>query len=165
MLHGVECLTDVSVCVFPRRGFPALIEQNPRLAVGLAQLNARQIVKTQDHLTNVGCRSAEARVGHLLLNLCLRLNSRGSISNDEEFEIPLTQYDIADALGFTSVYVSQTLKHLRERGFLVFKNGRLRIFSLSGLSKIADLDEVLVAYLPFAPKLIVMVDLGQRPAE
>ena len=143
MLHGADCITDVAVCVFPRQPFTALMEENPSLAARLMWLTARDVAVAHDHLTNVGARTARGRIGHLLLELSLRLRPQGIDVGEQEIEIPLTQHHIADALGLTSVYVSQTLKQLREQELLLFRHGRLRILDLEGLAKLADLDDLL----------------------
>ncbi len=148
MLYGVECLTDVAVCVFPRREFPKLIKDHPDLAIRLAQLNIQATVLAYDHLTNIGSRSARARVAHLLLDLCLRLRGGQLSEDDNEIDIPLTQHHIADALGLTSVYVSQTLKQLREQNLLLFKNGRLQILDPDGLANIAEVAGLNLIELP-----------------
>ena len=54
-------------------------------------------------------------------------------------------HDLADALGLSSVYVSQTLKQLREQRVLIFRNGRLQILSPVALAELADFDSSLVA--------------------
>lgn len=141
MLHGANCLTDVSVCVFPRQPFPSLLEKEPSLAARLAWLNSRDTAIAHNHLTNIGARSARSRIAHLLLELSARLRRGGHISNGNDVEIPLTQSHIADALGLTSVYVSQILKQLREQQLLKFKNGRLQIFDPDGLAKIVDFED------------------------
>lgn len=141
MLHGAQCLTDVAVCVFPRRQFPALIEENPKLAIRLLRLMSREVVFGNDRLTNVGSRSARSRIAHFLLDLCFCLRDRGLVSSNQIIEMPLTQSHIAEALGFSSVYVSQTLKQLRRQGLLMFKNGRLQILDLERLTETAELDD------------------------
>ena len=148
MLYGVECLTDVAVCVFPRREFPTLIKDHPDLAIRLAQLNIQATVLAYDHLTNIGSRSARARVAHLLLDLCFRLRGGQLSEDDNEIDIPLTQHHIADALGLTSVYVSQTLKQLREQNLLLFKNGRLQILDPDVLANIAEVVSMKLIEMP-----------------
>ena len=138
MLHGAECITDVAVCVFPRRPFPSLIEKHPDLAVRLVWLKARDTVVAHDNLTNIGSRQARARVAHLLLELYLRLNGGQLKSSNQEIEIPLTQIHLADALGLTSVYINITLRQLRERGLLSFKRRRLEILDPVGLAELAE---------------------------
>lgn len=145
MLHGAECLTDVSVCVFSRARFPDFVEKHPRLGSRLTHLAARDTIIAHDHLTNMGCRSVQARIAHLLLSLYYRLNvsETGDVVN--EVVIPLTQNHIADALGITSVYVSQVLKQLRENNLLIFKGGKLQVLDPDGLAHIADFDHLLLA--------------------
>lgn len=142
MSYTAECLTDVAVCVFPRRPFPELVATNPGLAVRLAWLNLRDLMVARNNLTNVGARPADARIAHLLAGLCVRLRRRQLTPCSRDIEIPLTQNHIADALGLSNVYVSQTLKQLREQGVLDFKNRRLRILDLDGLVELAELDDL-----------------------
>lgn len=143
MLHGAECLTDVSVCVFPRRQFISLIQKHPSLAIRLADMNAHRAIIAHDHLTNVGLRTARTRIVHLLRELCSRMGHHQKISSGQTIEIPLSQRHIGDALGLTNVHVSQTLSGLREKGLLRFKKGRLEIFDPDRLFKAADQDELL----------------------
>lgn len=144
MSYGAACLTDVSVCVFPRRDFPQLLESYPAIGVRLAWLNSHSTINAYENLTNVGCRPAEARIAHLLLSLYVRINRPEQAARQNDVEIPLTQSHIADALGLTNVYVSQILKQLRERNLLIFRNGRLKILDPDGLANIADFDQLLV---------------------
>ena len=145
MLHGAECITDVAVCVFRRRPFPALIERHRGLAVRLAQMSAQDAIYAHDNLTNIGARQARARVAYLLRELYLRLNGGEIETANQEVEIPLTQTHLADALGLTSVYVSVTLRQLREEGLLSFRKRRLRILDPVGLAAVADYDGEIVA--------------------
>lgn len=145
MLHGAECITDVAVCIFPRRPFPALIERQRGLAVRLARLQSQDAVLAHDNLTNLGSRQAHARVAHLLLGLYMRLNGGRLKTTNQEVEIPLTQTHLADALGLTSVYVNVTLRQLREEGLLSFKKRRLQILDPVGLAAVADYDDEIAA--------------------
>lgn len=136
--HSAECLTDVSVCVFPRQRFHALIERHPVLATRLSGLVAQDLALAQGSLANIGSRPAQARIAHLLLDLCARLRESRLVHDGQAIEIPLTQSHIADALGCTNAYVSQMLKQLRKRCLLNFENGRLQILDPNGLAELAD---------------------------
>ena len=142
MLHGAQCLTDVAVCVFPRQRFVDLLAKHPGLTARLATLQAEELVRAHDHLTNVACRPARSRLANLLLELCSRLRRRHPKLKPLDVKIPLTQNNIADALGLTGVYVNIILRQLREEGLLVFKGGRLQIPDPARLAKIADYSDV-----------------------
>lgn len=44
--------------------------------------------------------------------------TRIGMAKDEGFDLPLTQEQLADALGLTSVHVNRTLQRLRSEGIL-----------------------------------------------
>jgi CRP-like cAMP-binding protein len=66
-------------------------------------------------VTNVGRRTARARVAHLLCEFGLRLKAAG-LASDAAFELPLTQDQLADAVGLTPVHVNRTLRSLAADG-------------------------------------------------
>ncbi|MEO4001508.1 Crp/Fnr family transcriptional regulator [Mesorhizobium sp. CAU 1732] len=92
-----------------------------------------------ERLTSLGRRSALARTAHLLLEL----GARQSLSNGriEDFECPLTQYDLADALGLTPIHVNRMLRELREDSLLSFRQGEVEFLDLPGLIGLADFDD------------------------
>lgn len=139
LLHGAECLTDVALCVFPRRSFDDLAMQYPGLSLQLAKIQARALINTQDHLANVGARSALERMAHLLCTILAGLRREGASRSDDLVEIPLTQSQIGEALGLSSVYVNRTLRELREERVLVLKGGRLRVLNYARLAELAEL--------------------------
>ena len=140
MLHGAECLTDVAVCVFPRKPFHGLAKAHPSLLLQLARLTSQDLIRTQDHLTNVGSRPALARIAHFLCEILRRMNGPHASLPTQVVAIPLTQTHIADALGLTSVYVSKTLREFKEEGVLVFRRGHLTILDPSRLAELAEFE-------------------------
>lgn len=139
MLHGAECVTDVSVCVFPRKAFPDLLEKYPAVARRVVWLIAQDLMEAQDHLTNVGGRPGIERVAHFLLHIYLRMRQNHPADREDTLELPLTQELIADALGMTPVYVNRILRQLRERGVVMLRNRTLWIMDLEGLGRLAEI--------------------------
>lgn len=138
MRHEAECLTDVAVCVFPRRPFPSFLERHPPLALSLARLQAGDELSAHNHLTNIGARPARARVAHLLLELYVRVHGRHPEPGGVVVDLPINQHHIADALGLTNVHVNKALRALREEGLLLFKSRQLEILDPIRLSVIAE---------------------------
>ncbi|WP_395383943.1 Crp/Fnr family transcriptional regulator [Mesorhizobium sp. UC22_110] len=91
------------------------------------------------HLANIGRRNALERTAYLLLELTARLQRVGAVTCNG-FECPLTQYDLADALGLTPIHVNRMLRELRERKFLEFRQGYVRLLDHAGLMKLAGFD-------------------------
>ncbi|MET3580241.1 CRP-like cAMP-binding protein [Mesorhizobium robiniae] len=101
---------------------------------------ARQRALVAQHLTNIGRRSALARTAHLLLELRTRLERVGAVTRTG-YACPLTQYDLADALGLTPIHVNRMLRELRERRFLEFRQGHVRLLDRLGVTKFAEFDD------------------------
>ncbi len=93
----------------------------------------------QQHLVSVGRRSALVRVAHLLLELGERLRLIGR-ADEAGFRCPLTQADIADTLGLTSVHISRTLRQLREMRCLTFRHGFVSFDDRDRLVELAAYD-------------------------
>lgn len=114
--------------------------KSPRIASFFAETLARQRALVAQHLTNIGRRSALARTAHLLLELRTRLERVGAVTRTG-YACPLTQYDLADALGLTPIHVNRMLRELRERRFLEFRQGHVRMLDRLGVTEFAEFDD------------------------
>ena len=56
------------------------------------------------------------------------------------YTLNLTQTDLAECVGLTSIHVNRTLKELRENGLVQFRGGRVTIDNWAGLARIAEFD-------------------------
>src|SRR6185295_17702123 len=76
------------------------------------------------------------RTAHFFMELAERLHLIGH-ATETEFDCPLSQFMLADALGLTAIHVNRILRQLRERKLLTLKKGRAHIHDLSRLRKLA----------------------------
>ena len=65
---------------------------------------------------------------------------------DGSFDLPLTQGDLGEALGLTSVHVNRVLQKLRGEALLDFCNGVLRIHDHANLQAIANFDPAYLSH-------------------
>jgi CRP-like cAMP-binding protein len=136
-LHGIEALTEVQLCVLPRRQIWALFGQMPGLAFDVTWLGAREEGFVDENLTSVGRRSAVERVAALIVALYKRAEVLGLVA-DATFAFPLTQQHIADALGLSLVHTNKTLARLRRMGMFTRANGSLTLTNPRVLERIAQ---------------------------
>jgi CRP-like cAMP-binding protein len=136
-LHGIEALTDVQLCVLPRRKVWALFGQMPGLAFDVAWLGSREESITDENLTSVGRRSASERVAALIVALYKRAKMLGMVT-DESFAFPLTQQHVADALGLSLVHTNKTLARLRRMGMFTQTNGTITLTNPRVLERVAQ---------------------------
>jgi CRP-like cAMP-binding protein len=97
----------------------------------------------RERILSIGRRSALARIAHLMCELFVRLEVVG-LTEGQSFRLPITQLDLADASGLTSVHVNRMLRQLRGEGLMTFRNSLVEIHDLPALERVAEFDR---AYL------------------
>jgi DNA-binding transcriptional regulator LsrR (DeoR family) len=55
----------------------------------------------------------------------------------DEFDCPLNQYALGDALGLSTIHVNRVLRQLREQKLMTFKGNRVVIHDLAALKALA----------------------------
>jgi CRP-like cAMP-binding protein len=136
-LHGIEALTDVELCVLPRRKVWDLFGATPSLAFDVAWLGSREESIVDENLTTAGRRNAEERVAALSVALYKRVKLLGLVTEDS-FAFPLIQQHIADALGLSLVHTNKTLARLRRRGMFSQVNGTMTLTNPRVLERVAQ---------------------------
>ena len=72
----------------------------------------------REWVLNVGRRDARQRIAHLLCEFTLRTEVAGLLDGDGGCDLPMTQEQLGDATGLTSVHVNRTLKALEADGLI-----------------------------------------------
>ena len=90
-------------------------------------------------LINVGRRDARSRIAHFLCELAVRYQMMDQ-SDGANYRLPMSQEQMADALGLTSVHVNRMLMSLRTDGMVNFDRGEVRILDRNGLARTGDFD-------------------------
>lgn len=133
MEHGVRALCPARVVKIDRAIVFARMDQHSALIDRLRLAAAQEHTILGAWLLNIGQRKAPERIAHLFCELATRMRKIGLPQVDGGYEVPLTQTDLADALGLTSVHVNRVLQKLRERGFIGFRRGVLSIRNVPAL--------------------------------
>ena len=76
-LHGIEALTEVELCVLPRRDIWKLFGDMPALAFDVTWLGSREEGIVDENLTSAGRRTAAERVAALIVALYKRAKALG----------------------------------------------------------------------------------------
>jgi CRP-like cAMP-binding protein len=125
-MHGIEALTDVELCVLPRRKVWDLFREMPGLAFDITWLGSREESIVDENLTSVGRRNAAERVAALIVALYKRAKALGLVTGGS-FGFPLTQQHVADSLGLSLVHTNKTLAKLRRMGMFTQNNGTMTL--------------------------------------
>jgi CRP/FNR family transcriptional regulator len=142
-MHGIEAVTDVTLCVFARDGLWDLFRNYPSLGYDVTWLSAREEGFVDDNLLTAGRRNATERVAMLLMHLYRRLERLGLERKEADghggsVEFPINQQHIADTLGLSLVHTNKTMRKLHRLGLHEIQDGRLRLLNTKALERIAD---------------------------
>ena len=108
----------------------------PRLGAAILWAASRDEAMVVEHLVSIGRRNAIERTAHFFMELGERMLLVG-LSAETEFECPLTQYVLSDALGLSAIHVNRVLRQLRELRLLTVQHGTATIHDLPGLRKLS----------------------------
>lgn len=131
MDHTIATLSRCQVVKIPRAQILELMER-PAIARAFWWAALVDEATLREWLVNIGVRSAEQRVAHLLCELLLRLETVG-LTNGDTYELPITQAELADTTGLTSVHVNRVLQRLRQDGLITLKSRNLMIMDVERL--------------------------------
>jgi CRP-like cAMP-binding protein len=138
--HSVQMLTAGKVALIPREEIIRLTLKRPTIghAMWIDTLVDASIFR--EWVANVGRRDARTRVAHLLCEFSLRLKVAG-LGQETRYELPMTQEQLADATGLTSVHINRTLRALEKEGLIERSNPRaINIGDWRKLAEAGDFD-------------------------
>jgi CRP-like cAMP-binding protein len=147
MDHNLSSLTPCTVAFIPHDALLELTRNFPGLTAALWRDTLVDAAIFREWMTNIGRRSTLGRITHLFCELYLKLHAMG-LAENHACEMPLTQSDIADAIGVSNVHVNRVLQELRGQGLLTLQGQRLVIHDWVQLTKRAEFDP---AYLHLKP--------------
>jgi CRP-like cAMP-binding protein len=136
MDHSIGAITRLRVAMITPDEMDALTADRPRITQALWWHELVTTAIQREWTLNIGQRSAYERLSHLLVELYLRLNAVGR-AQDGRCDFPLTQNDLADATGLTSVHVNRTLQELRRDGLIELERKQLQILDLERLAEVS----------------------------
>jgi len=137
--HAVAAASPARVGRVPHEAIRQLLAKHPRLSESLMWDIAVDGAISREWLANQGRRSAYEQLAHLFCELYFRMDWAGLVQ-EQGFELPLTQIELGDACGLSSVHVNRSLQALRQDGLITFENHRLTVPNIEALVSQADFD-------------------------
>jgi CRP-like cAMP-binding protein len=135
--HNLGSMAPVRVALVPHEAMRRITEEHPHLARMLWFSTLLDAAIHREHILSVGRRSAVSRIAHLICELQVRLELVG-LSEGMRFMLPLTQADLADVSGLTSVHVNRMLRRLRDEELMIFRGGEVTILDWDRLQRVAE---------------------------
>jgi CRP-like cAMP-binding protein len=134
--HGIVALTRCKVAYIPSADLDVLTTDHNGLTKALWWATLVDEGVLREWVLNVGRRNAFQRIAHLLCEMHARMQMVGLVEKDR-LALPLTQEELADATGLTSVHTNRTLQRLRKENLIEIGGGMLTVLDVDALREAA----------------------------
>ena len=115
--HGIQTLTKCEMARIPIEAIRQLTNAQPKIKDALWYDTLVDGSIHREWVANVGRRSGKTRVAHLLCEFALKLEAINP-GDQLDYELPMTQDQLADATGMTAVHVNRVLQALVNEGLI-----------------------------------------------
>jgi CRP/FNR family transcriptional regulator len=139
---SAECVTDVTLCCFPRKRFEAFLNSHPELQHELLLQAMEQLDQARQWILALGQKSAEEKVATFILWLWQQQCRQAVIADTDDdlvINCPFTRGEIAEFLGMTLETASRQITRLRTKCVIRLPGVRwIEITDLQALRKLAE---------------------------
>lgn len=139
MDHSVSTLTPCRIAAIAHSALARAFEEHPRIGLAVWKETLVDASIYRQWVANLGARDAYARTAHLACEIFVRLTAIGS-ARGNCIDWPITQAELADALGMSQVHVNRTLRELRKEGIVAIDRQQLTVLNWDRLQAAADFD-------------------------
>jgi CRP-like cAMP-binding protein len=153
---ALQAISATVILKLPHRDLRRIARAYPAVAEAFWRDCAVDASVLSQWVVNVGRRCAQSRMAHLICEMAVRMESAG-LGTRSEFRFDVSQMQLGDVLGLTSVHVNRTFKLLRNAGLIATENRSIRIRDWEGLAAIGDFDET---YLQVGTRARAMRELA-----
>lgn len=144
--HSVQMLTRGHLAVIPRADIQKIVRSSAAIGHAILLTILVEASIFREWILNVGRRDAKSRLAHILCELAVRLDALG-LAEDMGYHLPMTQAELADALGLTPVHLNRVIRSLETDGLI---NRSKREISFPDWERMRDMADFNDRYLHLA---------------
>jgi CRP-like cAMP-binding protein len=136
---GLEAMTTTTVLHIPHSELRQLATDHPAIALAFWRDTTADASVLAKWVGNLGRRDAASRLAHFFCEIGMRMEQAG-LGTRTDFGLPMTQTQIGDAMGLTSVHVNRTLQALRADRVLRTDRRTIHVEDWARLVQLAEFD-------------------------
>jgi CRP-like cAMP-binding protein len=140
MDHSLATMTQAAVAFIPHQAMRDLTYRFPRVAATLWRDTLVDAGIFREWMMSMGRRSAYDHLAHLFCELYLKQEAVG-LAGKHRCPLPMTQIDLADALGISNVHTNRVLQEMRGKGLVTLQGNTLVIHAWDELIRASEFDE------------------------
>jgi CRP-like cAMP-binding protein len=139
MDHSLGTLVPSKLAFIQHDDLRSLMRSYPRLGDLFWRDTLIDAAVFRQWMVGLGRRSALSRIAHLLCELLVRLRAV-ALAEDHAFALPVTQAELADALGISTVHVNRVLQDLRGDNLITLHGGFVKVLDWDRLKQAGEFD-------------------------
>lgn len=147
---SVIALTDMKLEVCSLDDFVALCYRRPKFGLALSWLAAHEAIMYAERIIDIGRRTSIERLAHFLLEIHARLLIVGRAA-ENDFELPVSQEVMSDALGLSVPHLNRMLAKLRGDGMITADGRHVAFVDRKALQLMAHFQPANLTRIPAAP--------------
>ncbi|MFC3220625.1 Crp/Fnr family transcriptional regulator [Tianweitania populi] len=148
MDHGVRAASACTVAWIPHAEVIRLTETHPHLGRLFWMTTVTDAALTRAAVSVVGRLPPPAKLAHMACELYLRMSEVG-LAKNWSFDLAITQLDLADMFGLSTVHLNRSMQTLRATNAISWDGSRVVIHDWRKLTDIGEFDPT---YLNLEPK-------------
>jgi CRP-like cAMP-binding protein len=137
--HGIVAFSTSRFLQVPHAALAQLTAAHPHLTRLLWLETVVDAAIHRQWLLAMGRQDGPARLARLICELYVRLEA-AELAWNLRMDLPMTQHELGEALGFTAVHTNRSLRILRERQLLDWRDQQIEIHDWRALADLAEFD-------------------------
>lgn len=136
---SVGTITPCRIAFVEQEAVRRLCAEWPRITGALWRKTLADAAVSREWITSMGQRPAYSRIAHIISEIVVRFRETG-LAEGDVIEFPLTNSELGEALGLSTVHVNRSLRRLRSEGLVRLKAGVLEVVDWEGLVEAGGFD-------------------------
>ena len=138
--HSVQMLTRGHLALVPRADIQRVARSSASIGHAILVNVLVEASIFREWILNIGRRDAKSRLAHVLCELAVRLDAHG-LADDMGYHLPMTQAELADALGLTPVHLNRVIRSLEVDGLIERSKRDVRFPDWERMRDMADFND------------------------
>lgn len=139
MDHSLGTLVPAKVALIQHRDVQDLIRRFEGICTALWRDSLIDAAIFREWMVGIGRRSAHQRIAHILCEMATKLRMV-ALNDGHTYPWPVTQQEVADALGLTDVHVNRVLRDIRQVGLITMERGAFTALDWEGLKALGQFE-------------------------
>jgi CRP-like cAMP-binding protein len=133
---ALEAISTVDAAIVPQSRVAAVAAEFPRLREAFLREALIEASVAREWVLNLGRRTAQEALAHLICELCLRLDAVGQ-GHGGRYRFPLKQQQLADCLGLSTIHLNRVMTQLRGAALFTLERRCLTLGDRAALHRLA----------------------------